>query len=157
MKEQRNMKRILLVLLTFTLFALAAEEKKSGPPAGGGGKEHGAVLPPGAQEIAPNTYRHTDAQGKTWIYRRTPFGIAKFEEKLEKASEDSEIAPANMRAFEEGDRVRFERPTPFGTAKWVRKKSELNDVERAAWERELKRTVKTAERKPEQPDAKPQQ
>jgi hypothetical protein len=39
----------------------------------------------------------------------------------------------------------------------VRKKSELNNVEKAAWERQLQRSVKTADRKQEQPQAKSQQ
>jgi hypothetical protein len=150
------MKRILLVLLPLALLALGAEEEKNAPRARSGETARSAGLPAGAQEIAPNTYRHTDEQGKTWIYRRTPFGLAKYEEKLEKKTED-DVAPANMKAFEDGDNVRFERPTPFGTARWVRKKSELNDVERAAWERELKRSGRTAGQKQEQPQAKPQQ
>ncbi|HSB14724.1 MAG TPA: hypothetical protein VLE22_09705 [Bryobacteraceae bacterium] len=149
------MKRILLLLLSLALFAFGAEEKKKAPRPKPGQKAQEIALPAGAQEIAPYTYRYKDDQGKTWIYRRTPFGLAKFEEKLDDKAD--EIAPENMRAFEEGDSIRFERPTPFGTARWVRKKSELNDVEKAAWERELKRSVKTADRKQEQSQAKSQQ
>jgi hypothetical protein len=149
------MKRILLLLLSLALFAFGAEQKKNAPQAKSGQKAQGIALPAGAQEIAPYTYRYKDEQGKTWIYRRTPFGLAKFEEKPENKAD--EIAPENMRAFEEGDNIRFERPTPFGTARWVRKKSELNDVEQSAWEREMKRSVKTADQKQGQSQAKSQQ
>jgi hypothetical protein len=149
------MKRILLLLLSLALFAFGAEEKKNTPRPKLGKKAQEVTLPAGAQEIAPYTYRYKDDQGKSWIYRRTPFGLAKFEDKPD--DETDEIAPENMRAFEEGDSVRFERPTPFGTARWVRKKSELNNVEKAAWERELKRSVKTAGRGQERSQAKSQQ
>ena len=80
--------------------------------------------------------------GKKYVERRTPFGVARVEDK---GDEKAEEPPANMRAFEEGDNIRFERPTPFGVAHWVRKKSELNEMERAAWERERR---KPAEKQP---------
>ena len=38
-------------------------------------------------------------------------------------------------ATEDGDTIRFERAGPFGVYKWQKKKSELADDERAAWER----------------------
>ena len=38
-------------------------------------------------------------------------------------------------AKEDGDTIRFERPGPFGTYRWQKKKSELADDEKAAWER----------------------
>jgi hypothetical protein len=37
-------------------------------------------------------------------------------------------------AVEDGDVIRFERKAPFGSQKWTRKKTELNDEERAVIE-----------------------
>src|SRR5512146_1202484 len=96
------------------------------------------VVPADAEEIAPGTWRRQEA-GKTWIYRQTPFGISRFEEKQaekfeEKKSESKATEAANMRAFDDGDDVRFERKGPFGVYRWRSKKSELNDVEKQVWE-----------------------
>lgn len=95
-----------------------------------------------AEDKPAATGRSESKDGKKYIERQTPFGVAKVEDK---GDEKAEEPPANMRAFEEGDNIRFERPTPFGVARWVRKKSELNDMERAAWERERR---KPAEKEP---------
>jgi hypothetical protein len=86
-------------------------------------------------------YRYTDAKGKKWIYRETPFGVAKSEEKppdptvtpfgkaKAKDPEPAAAQPVEAKeltvAYDEGDSVRFERPTPFGTKKWTKKRSEL--------------------------------
>ena len=45
----------------------------------------------------------------------------------------------STKAIEEGDSVRFERTSPFGVTRWQRKKGELNEMERAVWERELEK------------------
>jgi hypothetical protein len=113
-------------------------------------KSTAIVIPAGAVEVYPGTYKHTDSSGKNWIYRKTPFGVAKMADTPEAASKasdakpeetpppkagnpfgDSKTASANsaapsVTAVEEGDMVRFERSTPFGPARWTRKKSELN-------------------------------
>jgi hypothetical protein len=39
---------------------------------------------------------------------------------------------AGIKATEDGDKVRFERQGPFGVWKWEKKKSELNESEKAA-------------------------
>jgi len=41
-----------------------------------------------------------------------------------------------VKAVEEGDTVRFENPTPFGPLRWQTRKSDLNEMERAVWNRE---------------------
>ena len=92
-------------------------------------------IPAGAREFAPYSYRYTDSAGKTWIYRKTPFGVARYEERHDAGPG----APADypyMKATDAGDSVRFERKTPFGISRWERKKTELDDMERAAWERD---------------------
>ena len=91
------------------------------------------TLPAGAKQVEPGTYTFTDAQGKKWIYRQTPFGLARAEDKPVK------IVPAPkdvvITATEAGDVIRFEKPGPFGPYRWEKKKSDLKDDERAAWER----------------------
>jgi hypothetical protein len=95
------------------------------------------TLPKEAVAISPGTYTYTDAQGKKWIFRQTPFGLAKFEDKDRPATdqESEQKRIEQTRAFDDGDSVRFERPGPFGVYRWKQKKTELNDVEKAAWER----------------------
>ncbi|MCS6952898.1 MAG: hypothetical protein NZM33_08565 [Bryobacteraceae bacterium] len=132
-----------IVLFSFIAMAAFAQSKSqtTSPRANSGAKEKGTVektLPAGAEETSPGIWRYTDAAGKTWIYRRTPFGLVKTSER-ESGALDRAEPPAEMRAFEDGDRIRFERVTPFGVVRWDRNKSELDDLERAVWEREQKR------------------
>ena len=42
---------------------------------------------------------------------------------------------------EMGDSLKFSRPGPFGAYNWTKKKTNLNDVEKAVWEREQKATA----------------
>jgi hypothetical protein len=72
------------------------------------------AIPADAVLGADGDYRYTDAEGKKWIYRKTPFGVAR------------------LAATEDGDKVRFERQGPFGLWKWEKKKSELDETEKAA-------------------------
>ena len=54
-------------------------------------------VPPGAKEVGPNLFRSTDAQGKPWMYRKTPFGVSKWEEKpgeQQSGAESPATAPA---------------------------------------------------------------
>jgi hypothetical protein len=118
--------RILFVLV-FAWAGLSGADKPAG-------KEDSKEKPAAAEQSAPK-------DGKKYVERRTPFGVVRVEDK----EEPPEEPPANMRAFEEGDNVRFERPTPFGVARWVRKKSELDQMERAVVERERR---KLAEKEP---------
>jgi len=127
-----------------------------------------AANPPGvpkdAKETAPGQYTLTDRDGKTWVYRKTPFGIQKFEDKAapqspaaeaaSKAAEAHEAAATAtpgttmptpfgetksraavpVKITEEGDTLKFERQTPFGLQRWTRKKTELTDAEAAMWQ-----------------------
>jgi hypothetical protein len=70
-------------------------------------------------------------------YVRTPFAIVKLGEPA--APGDKVEAPADMKVAEDGDSLRFERLGPLGPMKWVRKKTELTEMEKAAWEREQAR------------------
>lgn len=133
------MKKICLVVLALSAglalaagLAFAADENK--PAAQGPLK-----VPEGAVKVDNLTWRHTDAEGKSWTYRQTPFGLVRFETPEEEESEAEAIRSnsAGLKAFDEGDEVRFEKQGPFGTYRWVRKKTELTDEEKEAWERTL--------------------
>jgi hypothetical protein len=78
-------------------------------------------------------YHYTDPEGKKWIYRRTPFGVTRLEDSPERAAAKTAAANgAGIKATEDGDIVRFERLGPFGVWKWEKKKSDLDDTEKAA-------------------------
>lgn len=139
------MKPVLLFLTLMSVAAFAADKKpaeknKTPPPAS---KIQEITIPADAVETEPFTYHYTDPQGKKWIYRKTPFGVSRVEDKpmsaadAEKAQKEKERLIQATTAAEDGDTVRFERATPFGPMKWQRKKSELNEVERAVWDRQL--------------------
>lgn len=128
------MKHFLLVLLTLALAAAGAaaqEAKKDG--AAKKAASPAAAVPPGAEKIGEGRWRARDAQGRTWIYRRTPFGIVRFEE--EASAEKESPAPNFIRVREAGDsRVVFERRTPFGLSTWTKSPQELDEDERRALE-----------------------
>ena len=98
-------------------------------------------IPKDAVETEPGSFKYTDSDGKKWIYRKTPFGVSRTEDKPADSAGASAAAPsgkttdAGIKAVEDGDIVHFERPGPFGPYKWQKKKSELDDNERAALDR----------------------
>jgi len=110
------------------------------------------ALGAGAQDkpAQPAEKRVVGKDGKAYVERAMPFGTAKRAEKPEGAKKEAvkkeEVrnkagAPPNLRAFDEGDTVRFESRLPFGISTYSKKKSELNEVERAALEREQKKSA----------------
>jgi hypothetical protein len=123
--------------------------------------DNAVTIPADATEVTPGIYRHTDSSGKSWRYRKTPFGVVKMEDKspdaTPPASPDTPSNPfggapgasaaANITAVEEGDTVRFERATPFGPYKWTRKKSELTADEQQVLERSRTRKSENTETK----------
>jgi len=88
-------------------------------------------IPKDAVETSPGFYKWTDAKGKVWILRRTPFGLTRkpYVAEIEK----HDVAAEATTAKAQGDSIRFERVSPFGKRVWVRKKSELTESERAIW------------------------
>jgi len=101
-------------------------------------------IPRGAVPVGEGVHEFTDAQGKVWVYRQTPFGLSKYLRDSAPSAGGtgqtpfglSQAAAGNARATEEGDSIRFERELPFGKQVWTRKKGELTDLERAIWERQ---------------------
>jgi len=150
------MKTIITLLLPVLAVCAAgqAPQQPAGPTAAkaapaqpaGAGALQSIVVPPGAVETQPGFYSYTDPAGKKWIYRRTPFGVARWEDKPAGAARSTPFED-NTRSFEQGDAVRFERTTPFGVAKWVKKKSDLDDEERFIWERDKTQADKSKQDK----------
>lgn len=87
-----------------------------------------ATVPPEATQVDSNTWRYTDKDGKAWLYRRTPFGLIKMEDKPQQAAAPTD----SLKAVEEGDHVSFERASPFGPRRWTKKSADLDDDEKAA-------------------------
>ena len=121
------------------------------------------VLPKGAIEVEPNLYRYTDATGKNWLAKRTPFGFSRWEDKpapsqpaapaLAAQAPAAQVDNATpVKVTDLGDTVRFERPTPFGKNTWVRKKSELDDDEKA-WLEAARQPKATMQAKPAPPSS----
>jgi len=117
------------------------------PPAAASGPS----IPADAKEIEPNLFRYTDPQGKTWLYRRTPFGVGKWEDKpATEAAVESTAPPANPPVITDlGDSLQFVRQTPFGPQKSVRKKTELTAEEKALWQRQESNPPPAAAKTPE--------
>ncbi len=96
------------------------------------------AIPADAVADSTGDYHHTDAQGKKWIYRKTPFGVSRLEDTAENAAPRADATSGGgITAFDEGDKVRFERKGPFGVWKWEKKKTELDEAEKAAWQNSL--------------------
>jgi hypothetical protein len=124
----------LLICFLLLLTAAGAAEKRAKPPARP--VPPPLVVPADAKPTEPFTWQYTDPQGKKWIYRKTPWGVVRYEDKPDPERDAARKAEADwITAVEDGDYVRFERPGPFGTWKWRKKKSELDDVEKQAWDR----------------------
>jgi hypothetical protein len=148
----------LLFAVFVSAFALAAQDPQANPPAE---KPAPKATPKAAAKAAPKAlappkvknaskpqpipaeavlgaegdYHYTDPQGKKWIYRKTPFGVSRMEDTPQLASTKTAAAvaaAAYIKATEDGDIVRFERKGPFGLWKWEKKKSELDEGEKAA-------------------------
>jgi hypothetical protein len=149
----------LWICLLLTIASLAAADrpaKKKAPAAAPKAKAAAPItIPPDAIEVETGTWAHTDAQGKKWRYRKTPFGVTRWEDKPGPAG-NSEITGKvtgppleSMTAVEDGEYLRFERPGPFGRYRWKRKKSELNAIEQAVWDRERDKAAGGKKDKPE--------
>jgi hypothetical protein len=142
--------------------SIAFAQKEKGEKRSPAGKQEPAVnaVPAGAAEISPGLFKHTDGAGKTWLYRKTPFGVVKSSDDQTATSVQSEgaqapranpfggakagtSAPPLVTAVEEGDSYKFERNTPFGPARWTRKKSELTADEQEIVERSRKAKSET--------------
>lgn len=127
----------------FVCLLSAADQKTAKPAANDQTPPQG--IPAKAVPVEPGVWKDTDAKGKVWLYKVSPFGVSKIAEKPDPKSGVSNMytgtvsaseKPSNVVAFVEGDTIRFEQPTPFGTKKWTRKvNDDMENDEKAAVER----------------------
>jgi hypothetical protein len=126
---------LLLVPCAMLVGQQTTKEKKPAPKAAPAtATESAQKIPDGAKELEPYLYSYTDPQGKKWLYRQTPFGVVKWEDKPAAPAIIDNTNPVVITDL--GDSVRFQWKTPFGDQKWVRKKSELTEEEKAMIKRE---------------------
>jgi hypothetical protein len=138
----------LLIALCFTAALFAADDPKAKKDDQTKAQTEAAEkplteIPASAVEFEPGSYHYTDAKGKKWILRPTPFGIAKIEDTGVplRNKREQEHGMDGVKVTESGDSVKFERPGPFGVYKWEKKKTDLDAGEKAAWEREKAKTA----------------
>jgi hypothetical protein len=138
------MKRWIWIIGILPLLLVAGEQKKKSTAKPVVVRQ--IVVPPGAKQMDANTWRYTDAKGKTWMYSRSPFGMTRYEETAgtSAGAQTAVDTPEGMKAFPEGDKVRFETSGPFGVTRWVKGKDEMSDVERRVWERDAPEAAKPA-------------
>jgi hypothetical protein len=125
------MKLILFILVSLSLAASEPQQKKATTPT----PVKKLEIPAGAVEQEPGRYSYTDADGKKWLYTKTPFGVMRLEAKdgdVKLSGEKADDVFVNTKITVEGDVVKFERPGPFGIYKWQKKLKELDDREAAA-------------------------
>jgi hypothetical protein len=103
------------------LLLLTAQDKKA--PA------NPNAIPANAERIDEQTYKVKEKDGKTWVYRKTPFGVSRLAEEQFRKQEDAALikpsSQAAVRVIDLGDEYKFERAYPFGVQVWKKKKSEL--------------------------------
>jgi hypothetical protein len=93
------------------------------------------TIPQDATPLPDGSFRYVDKDGKKWIYRNTPFGVSKAEER-QVAVVAPRIEDDPVKSEDLGDSVRFTRPTPFGPKVWSKKKSDLDSYEKTIWDRD---------------------
>ena len=126
------MKKILVLCAISASLLCAAEKKAAAKPAAKAAPSSQA-LPLGAVEAGPYTWRYTDAKGEKWIYRQTPFGLVRLEDKPATATAPDSGTPVTVTDL--GESVKFEKSTPFGSQKWSKNKADLTDEEKAMMSR----------------------
>ncbi len=102
------------------------------------------TIPPDATPVGDGSFRYVDKNGKKWIYRNTPFGVSKSEERPA-AQAVQQVADDPTKSEDAGDSVKFTRPTPFGAKVWTKKKTELDAYEKSIWDRDRKKAETPAD------------
>ena len=105
-----------LIVFLIPCFLLLGQQttknKKAAPKAPPAATSSAPKIPEGAKQIEPYLYSYTDPQGKKWVYRETPFGVVKWEDKPSAAPVIDNSSPVVITDL--GDSVRFQWKTPFG-------------------------------------------
>ena len=126
--------KILMIFVMAAAVSIAADKKPSNSKSSKQ-KAEVVTVPVGAVPTDDGSFRYTDKQGKKWLYRSTPFGVSRVEDKPAPQVEP-EAVDQLTKAVESGDTVRFERPGPFGPTRWEKKKTELDASEQAVLDRQ---------------------
>ncbi len=80
------------ILVLASVMMLTAGQQEGG---GDTGSRPGRLtLPPDAERVDSLTHRHTDEDGKTWIYRQTPFGLVRYPDSPASRGSGASPAPA---------------------------------------------------------------
>ena len=103
-----------------------AHAQRNAPKPAAGNNE--LKLPKDAKQIEPFSWSWTDMNGKKWIYRKTPFGLVRSEDKPEAQPTAESKMPVTF--TDQGDSIRFDRKSPFGVTTWTKKKTDLNEDEK---------------------------
>jgi hypothetical protein len=130
-------------LLMITLLTVTALTAQSHAPKTASKPVLPLGVPAGAVKVDEYFYRYTDSKGKVWMYRETPFGVQKWEDKPTAAPPPIADTPNPVTTTDLGDKIKFERNTPFGPQIWTTKKSELSEYEKA-----MLNPAKTSEKDP---------
>ena len=134
------MKLLFVLCLSAASIAAAPQDAKPAPKSAKAQTPEKPLtaIPSSAVQIEPGAYRWTDPKGKKWILFQTPFGIAKKEDDGQPLrNKQTEVhTMEGVKISEDGDSLKFEREGPFGTYKWSKKKTELSEEEKTAWERQ---------------------
>jgi hypothetical protein len=138
------MKTILILLTAGLVYAAAAQDASSQNKPDNAKKStpkkvtrtpDPPTIPSDATPLPDGSFRYVDKDGKKWIYRRTPFGVSKTEERpVAPVTQNPADDPAKSEDL--GDTVRFTRPTPFGPKVWTKKKAELDTWEKTIYDRD---------------------
>lgn len=109
------------------------------------------AIPANAVKIDETTYKVTEKDGKSWVYRRTPFGLSRMtEDQFRKQQAPVNLEPvkqAGVRVIDMGEEYRFERAHPFGVQVWKKKKAELTADEQSYVEKSKVEKTTAAEKK----------
>lgn len=147
------MKVITILITTGLLFAAAGQSTSTDNKSADNKKSEtkkvtrtpdSPTIPPDASPLPDGSYRYVDKDGKKWIYRTTPFGVSKAEERPA-IQAVARIEDDPSKSEDLGDTVRFTRPTPFGNKVWTKKKSELDSYEKSIWDRDQQKRSATTQ------------
>lgn len=125
---------IWILVFGFALAQGAAAQKAPQKAAPRKKAESSAVsVPAGAEKVEDGLWRARDAQGKTWLYKKTPFGIVRLPEEKPQPAQPAEASSCRVVKADSVEAV-FERNTPFGRRTWTRRLDQLDAEERQALE-----------------------
>lgn len=123
------MKHFFSILVFGCALSLAAPPRKAAPkpkPA-----SNALSVPAGAEKVEEGVWRARDSQGKSWLYKKTPFGIVRVPDEKPQPAQAAGNSSCRVVKVESGVAV-FERDTPFGRRSWTRRLEELDSEESQA-------------------------